>query len=191
MKIAAIMAWVGVAHCAAAGSAHISPQPSLDKMPRNTVNLSQPIDVSKNTGVDPIISENWAGAAISGGPNTYSTVVGLMRVPLPYNGGTPTSARVWVGLDGLTCKSTMLQTGFYTNINATGWITYSAWYRWYPEPEGSWDGFGLGAGDEILMSVFADTPKSGFALIENLTMNTTAITRFENKTSPICGQDAA
>ncbi|KAI1263146.1 peptidase A4 family-domain-containing protein [Xylariaceae sp. FL1019] len=189
------MAWAGVALCALPGPVNLSAKHHLEKMPRDSVNHTQSIQISnsKNTGVegDVITTINWAGAGISSGADTYSSVIAMMNVPLPYSSGTPSAASVWVGLDGITCRSTMLQTGFQINVNASGWTSYSAWYRWFPSDAGYFDGFGLNPGDQIVMSVFADSPNSGFALVENLSAKNAGIKRFENQTSPICGQDAA
>lgn len=59
-------------------------------------------------------STNWAGAVLTG--SGYKTVVGTITVPTPKvpSGGsssTTYSASAWVGIDGDSCQTAILQTG--------------------------------------------------------------------------------
>lgn len=59
-------------------------------------------------------STNWAGAVLTG--TGYKTVIGTITVPTPKipsggSSGTTYSASAWVGIDGDSCQTAILQTG--------------------------------------------------------------------------------
>lgn len=66
-------------------------------------------------------SENWAGAVITS--TKVTSVTGTVVVEDVASG----DGAAWVGIDGDSCETAILQTGFQ-------WIdgAYSAWYEWYP-----------------------------------------------------------
>lgn len=77
-------------------------------------------------------SSNWAGAVLVG--SGYQSVTGTFVVPTPKepSGGsssTTYSASAWVGLDGDTCTSAILQTGIDFNVEGSS-VSYDAWYEW-------------------------------------------------------------
>jgi hypothetical protein len=79
-------------------------------------------------------STNWAGAVLIG--TDYTEVTGTFTVPTPK---VPTgkaaskdwSASAWVGIDGDTCATAILQTGIDFSIQS-GEVSFDAWYEWYP-----------------------------------------------------------
>lgn len=79
-------------------------------------------------------STNWAGAVLIG--TGYTEVTATFTVPTPK---TPTgksaakdwSASAWVGIDGDTCSTAILQTGVDFSIQ-NGAVSFDAWYEWYP-----------------------------------------------------------
>jgi Peptidase A4 family len=80
-------------------------------------------------------SSNWAGAVLIG--SGYTMVTGTIKVPtpkMPSGGSSRTTyyTSAWVGIDGDTCGSAILQTGvdFIVKGNA---VSYDAWYEWYPD----------------------------------------------------------
>ena len=58
---------------------------------------------------------------------TYQKITGTFTVPKPSNpdgDATIHSASAWVGIDGNTCASAILQTGVDFNVDTTGIATY-------------------------------------------------------------------
>lgn len=107
-------------------------------------------------------SENWAGAVLVG--TDYTGVSGVVTVPDVSGGSSSTAGAAWVGIDGDTCDTAILQTG----IDWYGDGTYDAWYEWYPEDSYNFD-ITISAGDSIKMTVTATSDTGGSAVIENLT----------------------
>lgn len=86
-------------------------------------------------------SENWSGAAITSPPSgqTFNAVSGRFTVPTPSapSGVAATdgeySASAWVGIDGNTYSTAILQTGVDFTVTTSGEVSYDAWYEWYPD----------------------------------------------------------
>lgn len=86
--------------------------------------------VSNNTHVS--YSTNWAGAVIVS--SDVTSVTALVTVPSLSAGSSSSSescASAWVGIDGDTCETAILQTGIDFCIEG-GSTSYDAWYEWYP-----------------------------------------------------------
>ena len=95
--------------------------------------------ISKAAGggeyVDGQVSNNWAGATNSGKGITY--VTGEVTVPeprIPSGGDQDTTylASAWVGIDGNSCRSGLLQTGVEVAVQGSN-TKYSAWFEWIPD----------------------------------------------------------
>ena len=76
-------------------------------------------------------STNWAGAVLIG--SGYKSVTGTFTVPTPKapSGGsssTEYSASAWVGIDGDTCSTAILQTGIDFNVRG-GSVSFDAWCK--------------------------------------------------------------
>ncbi|KAN0084339.1 Peptidase A4 family domain containing protein [Tylopilus felleus] len=133
---------------------------------------------------------NWAGAALLKTPGTFSLVEGTFIVP-GISGQNGTGASIWVGIDGATCTSAILQTGI--SIFPRQPPYYIAWYEWYPAlavPFNSSD-ISFNEGDKVRLTVAANSTTSGVAIIENLTNGQyvlQAIPAVNN--SELCLQDA-
>ncbi|KAH8705216.1 peptidase A4 family-domain-containing protein [Talaromyces proteolyticus] len=114
-------------------------------------------------------SNNWGGAVlVSSG---FTGVSGKITVPTPKvpSGGddsTQYCATAWVGIDGDTCQSAILQTGVDFCITGSQ-TSYDAWYEWIPANSIDFNNFSFGAGDEIEMSVVATSKTSGNATLTN------------------------
>lgn len=104
-------------------------------------NILQPAEnevAVASTGNDtahPEYSSNWAGAVLIG--SGYKTVTGSIVVPTPKtpSGGSSSqqySASGWVGIDGDTCATAILQTGIDFTVRGSS-VSYDAWYEWYPD----------------------------------------------------------
>jgi len=133
-------------------------------------------------------SDNWAGAILIG--NGYTSVTGTLVAPTaqtPPNGDdfTQYTASAWVGIDGDTCGSAILQTGVDFNVQG-GVPSYDAWFEWYPEVSYSFDDFSFGAGDSIEITVQATSTNSGVATLTNLGTGQTVSHNFDNEGASLC-----
>ncbi|KAI9744321.1 MAG: hypothetical protein M1818_002473 [Claussenomyces sp. TS43310] len=126
---------------------------------------------------------NWAGAVQNG--NGWTTVQGTITVP-QTSGSDGSAASAWVGIDGDSCQSAILQTG--VSFYADG--TFDAWYEWIPDGSYSFDNFDLSVGDQIAMSVDASSTTSGTATLENLTSGQKVTHSFSNPPSTLCETNA-
>ena len=143
--------------------------------------LSAPKRLSNSTsyGIDSDIkntdySSNWAGAVIFSPPTgqTFNAVSGTFTVPTPSipggASGDSFAASAWVGIDGDTYSTAILQTGIDFTVTSTGDISFDAWYEWYPDFSYDFT-LDVSAGDVISLSVSASTSTTGVATIENQT----------------------
>ncbi|KAJ5184046.1 hypothetical protein N7492_001662 [Penicillium capsulatum] len=123
-----------------------------------------------NASVHPQYSSNWAGAVLIG--TGYHAVTAEFAVPSPHipAGGSSNTlycASAWVGIDGDTCTSAILQTGI--DFCVLGSMTmHSAWYEWYPDYAHDFTGIKIAPGDVIRATVNASSLTSGTAIVENL-----------------------
>lgn len=137
-------------------------------------------------------STNWSGAVQIG--TGYDSVSGTIVVPTPSvpSGGSSLkqyAASAWVGIDGDTCTTAILQSGvdFYAG---RGGVSFDAWYEWYPDYAYTFSGFSVSAGDTIVMSVEATTKKSGTVTLENTTTGKTATHTFSAQSGSLCEYNA-
>ncbi|KAI1845560.1 hypothetical protein JX265_011670 [Neoarthrinium moseri] len=137
-------------------------------------------------------STNWAGAVMIG--TGYTTVTGTFTVPTPKvpSGGSAAktySASAWVGIDGDTCSSAILQTGIDFNIKGSK-VTYDAWYEWYPQVAHDFTGITMEAGHKITVTVTASSKKTGTAVIKNETTGKSVTHSFTSGTASLCQTNA-
>ncbi|KAM6491226.1 Peptidase A4 family domain containing protein [Amanita muscaria] len=132
---------------------------------------------------------NWAGAVWNSYPaNTFSKVTGTFTVPTPSapNG----DAAVWVGIDGDTCKTAILQTGINMYYQS-GAISYTSWYEWFPDHTYRYSNpITIRAGDIIRLTVIASSPTSGRTIIDNLTTGQSESQSLSHPSHPLCLQNA-
>ncbi|CAG8231210.1 unnamed protein product [Penicillium olsonii] len=115
-------------------------------------------------------SANWAGAVLIGKGYTSVTGETIVPIPKPPHGADSTTgycASAWVGIDGDTCSTAILQTGIDMCVQG-GVVSYDAWYEWFPDYSHNFIGIIISAGDSIRMTVEATSTSSGSAIIENL-----------------------
>ncbi|KAH9889233.1 acid proteinase [Xylariomycetidae sp. FL2044] len=137
-------------------------------------------------------SSNWAGAVLIG--SGYTSVTGTIVVPVPSapSGGssrTSYSASAWVGIDGDTCSTAILQTGVDFTVQGSS-TSYDAWYEWYPDYAYDFSGFSISAGDTITMTVTATSKKGGTAVLENQTTGKTVTHTFSSQSASLCETNA-
>lgn len=139
------------------------------------------VETSRNKQVQ--YSSNWAGAVQIG--KGFTRVDGTITVP-SVSGDSNSAASAWVGIDGDTCQSAILQTG----VSFYGDGSFDAWYEWIPDYSHSFSGFGMSVGDQIKMYVDASSKTAGVAVLENLTTGKKVSHSFTSPPSTLCETNA-
>lgn len=137
-------------------------------------------------------SSNWAGVVLVG--TGYTSVTGEITVPTPAvpSGGSSSTqycASAWVGIDGDTCETAILQTGVDFCIQGST-ASFDAWYEWYPDYAYDFSGITIAAGNVIKMTVTATSKKAGSAVIENVTTGKTVTHSFTSESNQLCETNA-
>ncbi|OAA57092.1 acid proteinase [Niveomyces insectorum RCEF 264] len=137
-------------------------------------------------------SQNWAGAVLVG--SGYTSVTGTFTVPTPKqpSGGsssTQYAASAWVGLDGDTCQTAILQTGIDFNVKGKS-VSFDAWYEWFPDYAYTFSGFEIRAGDVIRLTAAATSKSAGSVLIENHTTGKNVSHAFTGESNELCETNA-
>ena len=143
---------------------------------------------------------------------SFKAVTATFVVPTPSkpSGGSGAySASAWVGIDGDTCGTAILQTGLDFSISSSGAVSYDgtprlfslahplpfltliyiAWYEWYPDYAYDFSGITFSAGDSVTITVTATSTKAGSAVITNNTKGKT-VTKSLTSTAALCEQNA-
>lgn len=132
-------------------------------------------------------SQNWAGSVIIS--EDISSVTAKITIP-SVSGTAGSCASAWVGIDGDTCATAILQTGVdfcYEN----GQSTYDAWYEWYPDYAYDFEDLTFSEGDIVTMTVTATSATAGTAVIENETTGQSATQTFNgNVQGDLCRTNA-
>lgn len=118
-------------------------------------------------------------------------MTGTFVVPTPQtpSGGSGTySSSAWVGIDGDTCGTAILQTGVDFTVDG-GSVSYDAWYEWYPDYAYDFSGIDISAGDTITVTVTASSTTSGSAVITNES-NGQQVSQDITSSSALCEQNA-
>ncbi|OAA44458.1 proteinase aspergillopepsin II [Beauveria brongniartii RCEF 3172] len=131
------------------------------------------------------VDSPWGGGVQEG--RGWAFVTGTTKIPSITGQDSYAGTAAWVGIDGYSCQSAILQTG----VQAHGDGTVRAWYEWWPEPPVYYDDqFPVKDGDVIRMSVNATSPTSGTSTLENLTTGRHITTPYRNMREPLCQADA-
>ncbi|KAH8197702.1 hypothetical protein TruAng_008119 [Truncatella angustata] len=153
---------------------------------RNGARSARPQHISapnmRNTSY-PQYSSNWAGSVQIG--KGFTKVVGTITVP-SVSGDSDSAASAWVGIDGDTCSTAILQTG----VSFYGDGTFDAWYEWIPDYSHSFSNFDISVGDKIYMEVDASSKTKGVAILENLTTGQKVTHTFTSTPSTLCETNA-
>ncbi|TVY30315.1 Aspergillopepsin-2 [Lachnellula hyalina] len=140
-------------------------------------------------------STNWAGAVVSSARDSVTAVQGSFTVPKPIlpprgNSNDQYCGAAWVGIDGDTCTSSLIQTGVFWCIHH-GIVTYEAWYEYIPAASIAYSGISVGAGDVITVAVTRNGFNGGVATLENTSSGQSASHTFtSDRDGNLCGQDA-
>ncbi|QSZ32701.1 hypothetical protein DSL72_002280 [Monilinia vaccinii-corymbosi] len=165
MKFSAIAAVVLAGSAAAAPGTALRQARAANRAVRhgNPVRYVQGPSPEQTNKTDVSYSSNWAGAVLVG--TSYTSVTGTFTAPSPSTDG---SGSAWVGIDGDTCSTAILQTGIDWTKSGSS-ITYDAWYEWYPDYAYDFSGIKISAGDSIKVTVTASSKTTGTAVVKNLT----------------------
>ncbi|RPD55201.1 aspergillopepsin [Lentinus tigrinus ALCF2SS1-7] len=167
----------------AAGFSHQS-QPKTLSQGSAQANL-----ITNNSHVD--YSPNWGGAVLVANTATYTSVTGTFVVPTPSEPSGESgshSASAWVGIDGDTCQTAILQTGLDFTVSGSS-VTYDAWYEWYPDYAHDFSDISFSAGDTVTVSVTATSLSDGTATITNESTGQTVSHTFSGQPS-LCEYNA-
>ncbi|MCJ1332782.1 hypothetical protein MMC10_009476 [Thelotrema lepadinum] len=137
-------------------------------------------------------STNWSGVVIESPPSgaTFTAVSATFTVPKPTStgGSSQQAASAWVGIDGDTCQSAILQTGVDFTVQGSS-VSYDAWYEWYPAYAYDFSGISMTAGNTMSIAVVSSSKTSGTATIKNLSTGQT-VTKSITSSSSLCGTNA-
>ncbi len=150
----------------------------------NVVSGSPGITTENGTYVS--YSDNWAGAVLV--TTGVKSVTGTFTVPSIKSDG---SGAAWVGIDGDTCQSAILQTGIQWTTSG-GSTAYSAWYEWYPDYSYDFSGLTINEGDSITVTVTASSKTGGKATVLNNSSGKSKTHSFsgEGSTGTLCETNA-
>ena len=88
------------------------------------------VEGNDNTTAHVDYSSNWSGAVLEQPSSGYfKSATGRFTVPTPKHvgsGGTESSS-AWVGIDGDSCASGLLQAGIDFTVTSSGQVSYDAW----------------------------------------------------------------
>ncbi|KAH9836726.1 peptidase A4 family-domain-containing protein [Rhodofomes roseus] len=163
---------------------------------RSGTHLTRPLQVVDSSFTSnsshPQYSSNWAGAVYDSYPSgSFTAVTGTFTVPTPSAGSGSNdsySASAWVGIDGDTCSTAILQTGVDFTTSG-GSVSYDAWYEWYPDYAYDFSGISFSAGDVVTVTVTAASTTSGTAVIENTTTGQ-RVSQDITSSSALCEENA-
>jgi len=137
-------------------------------------------------------SSNWAGASFESPAGTYKAVTGTFVVPTPKapsGGGSGTfAASAWVGIDGDTCGTAILQTGIDFTVDG-GRVSYDAWYEYFPAFATDFTGIPISAGNTIKLTATVSTTTSGTVTIENVSTGVT-VSKALTSSAKLCQENA-
>ncbi|KAJ7237724.1 peptidase A4 family-domain-containing protein [Mycena haematopus] len=139
------------------------------------------------------VSSNWAGASFESAAGTYKSVTGTFVVPTPKApSGSSSSgsyaASAWVGIDGDTCGTAILQTGIDFNID-NGRVSFDAWYEYFPADATDFSGIPISAGNTIKLTATAASTTSGTVTIENVSTGVT-VSKSLKSSAKLCLENA-
>ncbi|KAJ4483725.1 acid proteinase [Lentinula aciculospora] len=177
--------------------------------PANIITSPQ-VSAAVGNASHPEFSSNWAGAVLVASTATYKSVTGTFTVPTPKStgGSSEQCASAWVGIDGDTCDTAILQTGVDFCVSGSA-VSFDAWYEFFvsiavifysalipsffvfKKPADSFDfsGFSVSAGDSVTVTATVTSTTEGTLTIENNSKGTSA-SKTVTSTSRLCETNA-
>ncbi|KAF1923549.1 acid protease [Didymella exigua CBS 183.55] len=147
-----------------------------------------------NTTAHVDYSSNWSGAVLEQPSSGYFTsATGRFTVPTPQHVGSDGTeySTAWVGIDGDSCASGLLQAGVDFTVTASGDVSYDSWYEWYPDYSYDFSNFDVEAGDVIQVDITATSTTKGTVKLTNVsTGKSVSKTLSAPSGSVLCRQNA-
>ncbi|KAJ3812654.1 acid protease [Lentinula lateritia] len=169
----------------------LPPRNLSDNISRTLLRRSNPsshhdvphLESSNATNTTIQFSGNWSGAVLVSPPagEIFTNAVGTFTVPSLPSGGNGAAA-AWVGIDGDTFATAILQAGVFFSISEDT-VEYGAWYEWWPNfaTDIDADDFPISAGDVITVNIEATSRSEGTV---NLINESSGVGFAINLTSP-------
>ncbi|KAJ3988069.1 peptidase A4 family-domain-containing protein [Lentinula detonsa] len=157
----------------------LPPRGIPNHVPRRSLRHSNPLSrieepqpetssASSNTTIQ--FSGNWSGAVLAAPPagEIFTSAVGTFTVPSMSPDGNDGAAAAWVGIDGDTFATAILQAGVFFSISGDT-VEYGAWYEWWPAfaTDIDTEDFSVSAGDVITVNIEATTNSEGTVTLIN------------------------
>ncbi|KAJ3879601.1 acid proteinase [Lentinula edodes] len=135
-------------------------------------------------------SSNWAGAVLVANTATYKSVTGTFTVPTPKStgGSSEECATAWVGIDGDTCETAILQTGVDFCVTGSS-VSYDGWYEFYPADSFDFSGISFSAGDSVTVTATVISTTEGTLTIVNNSKGTT-VSKTVSSSAKLCETNA-
>lgn len=139
-------------------------------------------------------SSNWSGVVLEQPSSGYfKSATGRFTVPTPKHVGSAgtESSSAWVGIDGDSCASGLLQAGIDFTVTSSGAVSYDAWYEWYPDYAYDFSNFAVSAGNVIQVDITATSTTKGTVKLTNVsTGKSVSQTLSAPSGSVLCRQNA-
>ncbi|KAL1593095.1 hypothetical protein SLS59_009420 [Nothophoma quercina] len=152
------------------------------------------IEGSDNNTAHVDYSSNWSGAVLEQPSSGYfKSATGRFTVPTPKHVGSAgtESSSAWVGIDGDSCASGLLQAGIDFTVTSSGAVSYDAWYEWYPDYAYDFSNFAVSAGNVIQVDITATSTTKGTVKLTNVsTGKSVSQTLSAPSGSVLCRQNA-
>jgi hypothetical protein len=144
-------------------------------------------------GVDAQASSNWGGAVIVSTGVTEVTGTFTIPKPSPPSGGSSSTeycGAAWVGIDGDTCQTGLIQTGVFWCVQ-NGEYSYEAWYEYIPAASIAYSSISVTSGNVIKVTVTKTSDTGGVTTFENVSTGKAASHTFTKQSSgTLCGENA-
>jgi len=136
-------------------------------------------------------STTWTGGVLERPAGTWQYAYAEFLVPEPKlmdSSQKEAYAGAWVGIDGDTCRTAILQAGIDMEVNNKGKVTYTAWYEWFPDYSHDFSGFPINFHDTIQVTVVAASPTSGYVALRNADTGK-VVSKLLTSSHALCQQD--
>jgi hypothetical protein len=168
----------------------------MDGTGASPADATDPNAEHRTTASTVVYSKNWSGVVLEQPPPsaTYTAVSATITVPeatavAGVTGQQASSA--WVGIDGDTYTTAILQAGVDFYVDENGSHSYDAWYEWFPDNAHGFN-LAINKGDVVVVKVESKSPSEGVAIIENKTTRQTVSKTLKAPaaTATLAGQNA-
>ncbi|KAJ3852786.1 peptidase A4 family-domain-containing protein [Lentinula lateritia] len=136
--------------------------------PSSRIEGPQPQTAGTSSNATIQYSGNWSGAVLVSPPTgeIFNSAVGTFTVPsMPSVNGNGAAA-AWVGIDGDTFATAILQAGVFFSVTDQT-VEYGAWYAFFSKNTYGSDYVQVSAGDVITVNIDASSNSEGIVTLTN------------------------